>query len=202
MLKKMIYTIGALFSIYLISYCSKSYKTYKSTNYIQYSYNSKEYNGKIWMTENLKEITDSNGHKIKFSYPNNDSTKYIEYGLLYDYKTACKVCPKGWHLPTDKEWDSLIEFTGKKKGNDLKDSSYWNSSELKFSNIIGFSVRPAGYSNTGEFENLFSTHAIFWSVTKVDTHFVNGFVLSQSADSIRKAPQHPVYGFSVRCVKN
>lgn len=165
------------------------------------NYPSKDYNGQIWMTENLKEITDSNDNKIKSYYPNNDSTNVKDYGLLYDYETACKVCPKGWHLPTDKEWDNLIDFLGKQSGNELKDSLFWKSQVQIFTNKSGFSARPAGYANT-EFDNFFNTHAIFWSSTKVDTHFVKGFVLSITSDSIRSAPQHPTYGFSVRCVKN
>ncbi|HCT30565.1 MAG TPA: hypothetical protein DIW31_07485 [Bacteroidales bacterium] len=165
------------------------------------NYPSKDYNGQIWMTENLKEIADSNDNKIKSYYPNDDTTNVKDYGLLYDYETACKVCPKGWHLPTEKEWENLIDFLGKQSGNELKDTLFWKSQEQLFTNKSGFSVRPAGYANT-EFDNLFKTHAIFWSATKVDTHFVKGFVLSITSDSIRSAPQHPAYGFSVRCVKN
>jgi hypothetical protein len=81
----------------------------KKANSISHdNFPSKDYNGQIWMTGNLKEITDSNGNKIKSYYPNNDSANVQDYGLLYDYETACKVCPVGWHLPTEKEWEIYI----------------------------------------------------------------------------------------------
>ena len=187
--------------VFIISNCSVTQINTKPKSG-DYTYKTKEYNGIVWMTENLKNVTDSVGNKIKYFIPNNDSSNIKNYGLLYDYETACKVCPTGWHLPTDKEWEKLINFVGNKSGNELKDSIYWKTSEKLFSNKSGFSIRPAGYGNTGEFDNLFGSHSIFWSSTKVDTHFVKGFVITLASDSMRSAPQHPTYGFSVRCVKN
>ncbi len=32
------------------------------------------------------------------------------YGFLYNWKTACEVCPDGWHLPSDDEWKELEMF--------------------------------------------------------------------------------------------
>jgi len=36
------------------------------------------------------------------------------YGYLYNWYAATdsrKICPNGWHVPTDGEWTSLIQFT-------------------------------------------------------------------------------------------
>jgi hypothetical protein len=32
-----------------------------------------------------------------------------KYGRLYDWKTAMKVCPAGWHLSSKDEWNILID---------------------------------------------------------------------------------------------
>ncbi len=164
-------------------------------------YPSKDFNGKIWMTKNLNETIDSAGLSISYYIPNNDSSKVQDYDLLYDYETACRVCPTGWHLPTADEWDELINSVGR-NSNHLKDSILWTTMDNSFSNSSGFSIRPAGYGNTGEFDNLFGTHAIFWSSTKIDSHFAKGYVLGVASDSMRSAAQHPTYAFSIRCIKD
>ncbi len=33
-----------------------------------------------------------------------------KYGYLYDYKTALEVVPQGWHLPTKKEFETLLNY--------------------------------------------------------------------------------------------
>ena len=83
---------------------------------------SKKYS-EVWMAENLN-------YKMKNSYCYEDSTKYCDaYGRLYTWAAAVgkpesvcgsghecglginKVqgaCPKGWHLPSQEEWENLI----------------------------------------------------------------------------------------------
>jgi len=50
-----------------------------------------------------------------------------KYGRLYDWNEAKKACPKGWHLPSDKEWQTLVDFAGGEKiaGKKLKAKSGW-----------------------------------------------------------------------------
>lgn len=63
----------------------------------------------VWMAENFayKAI---NGC---CSY-NNNETNVSVYGYLYDWETAKKVCPKGWRLPTKKDFENLLESFGDK----------------------------------------------------------------------------------------
>jgi len=35
---------------------------------------------------------------------------------LFSWETAMKVCPEGWHLPTNEEWDRLFRFVDGDKG--------------------------------------------------------------------------------------
>jgi len=57
-----------------------------------------------WMAENLNY--EAEGSKCYENNPDNCA----KYGRLYNWKTAMKVCPKGWHLPDDDEWDELYRF--------------------------------------------------------------------------------------------
>lgn len=89
-----------------------------------------------WMTQNLRSKKDSRNNAIHFYYPNSDQTilnDHPEYGLLYPWAAAINgnaasdtipgtasagsegkvnstlqgICPKGWVLPSDKDWSDL-----------------------------------------------------------------------------------------------
>lgn len=162
------------------------------------TYPVKNYNEQLWMTRNLKVTKDNQGHPITFYYPNNEEQQVEQFGLLYDYETACKVCPIGWRLPTNEDWEALFKWNKKNEAALFKEPAYWTGNN---SNSSEFSTRPAGYGNNGEFDNFFKSKTILWSKTKVNEHDVWTYILEQGKDSIRKAPQHPTYGFSIRCIK-
>ena len=46
---------------------------------------------------------------------NNDSTNVNKYGYLYDWGTAKKIAPQGWHLPTESDWTTLRKALGGKR---------------------------------------------------------------------------------------
>ena len=52
----------------------------------------------VWMAENLAFKPETGNY---WAY-DNDKTNVPKYGYLYDWETACNVCPNGWHLPTDR----------------------------------------------------------------------------------------------------
>lgn len=59
-----------------------------------------------WMAENLNYRTDSS-----WCYDNEAST-CEKYGRLYDWEHAKIVAPPGWHLPTQQEWEMLLNNYG------------------------------------------------------------------------------------------
>ncbi len=163
------------------------------------SYKIKKYENVWWMTENVRTTKDENGREISYFIPNNDESNMKKYGLLYDYETACKVCPKGWELPNNTDWDNLIN--GEKnnmKSNKFKDVEYWGE-EIGIEQN-GFSIRPAGYGNNGDHPNTFKEKSIVWSRSSSE-EFGWTVVFEKGKNKIRKVEQHKVYGFSVRCIK-
>jgi len=45
----------------------------------------------------------------------NDSTNIAKYGYLYDWETAKRVAPQGWHLPTESDLKTLRKSLGGKR---------------------------------------------------------------------------------------
>ncbi len=163
-------------------------------------YSIKKYGETIWMTQNLKTKQNRSGIPVKHYYPDDDPANTETFGLLYDFETACMVCPDGWELPTNQDWDQLIQLNGGYIAGTYKDPEYWNEESNTNSSL--FSARPAGSGNNGEHENHFKSKTLFWSRTKEDEHFVWSYILELGKDSIRLASQHPTYAFSVRCIKS
>lgn len=152
------------------------------------------------MTENLRDTLDRSGNPIKYYFPNDDSTLMNTFGLLYDFETACKVCPDGWTLPTNDDWEKLLELNDGYAAQAYKDSHFWEG-DVRTNKSL-FSGRPAGSGNNGEYDNHFGEKTLFWSATKEDEHFVWTYILELHNDAVRTASQHPTYAFSVRCVKS
>jgi uncharacterized protein (TIGR02145 family) len=46
---------------------------------------------------------------------NNDTANIAKYGYLYDWETAKKIAPQGWHLPTESDWKTLRASLGGKR---------------------------------------------------------------------------------------
>lgn len=87
----------------------------------------------VWMVENLNIATFRNGVAISeaksdeewkkarenkqpaWCYYDNDPKNGVKYGKLYNWYAVVDtngVCPQGWHVPSDAEWDTLINYLG------------------------------------------------------------------------------------------
>ncbi len=66
----------------------------------------------VWMAQNLA-FTDTLIEAVCYG---NSSAVCDKYGALYTWYAAVESCPKGWHLPSQIEFDSLIgKVAGDKK---------------------------------------------------------------------------------------
>jgi len=86
--------------------CVKNPKKIVKTNNIR-QYKTVKVGNQVWMAENLD-------YKTGKSWCFEDDEYYCKkYGRLYDWNTANKICPLGWHLPSDGEWNELEKAAGK-----------------------------------------------------------------------------------------
>jgi len=124
------------------------------------NYRTKRIGDQVWMAENLNYNV--NGSRC---YENKESN-CDKYGRLYNWETAKTVCPAGWHLPSDAEWDALTDFVGgvHTSGTKLKATSGWNSNG-NGTDEFGFSALPGGLgASDGGFLYVGGT-GFWWSTT-------------------------------------
>lgn len=166
----------------------------------------------IWMAENLNYTTD-NGSWVY----DNDSSNATTFGRLYDWETACEVCPDGWLLPSDVDWKELemylgmsevavdsIGYRGTDEGGRLKEAgtAHWHSPNTGATNSSGFSALPGGLHFTdGKFYNM-GTFGTCWSSTEMDSiSALSRRLFSNSACIVRGDGTKKV-GYSIRCIKD
>ncbi len=103
----------------------------------------------VWMSENLAYKPSTGNY---WAY-HDDNANVAKYGYLYDWETACKVCPSGWHLPSDEEWTTLIDYLGgedvaggkmKAVGTIEAGTGLWYDPNDGATNESGFSGLPGG----------------------------------------------------------
>lgn len=182
----------------------------------------------VWMAENLKtgKLNDGTSIPVVTNYAdwtnlvtpamcginNNDSIYKKIYGFYYNWfaVTTAKLCPAGWHIPTDSEWQILSDFLGSDEiaGSKLKEAATnnWILSNRDATNESGFTGLPAGLreSTDGSFQGQGSFGG-WWSATEVSTgqmgaalsHSIYGDTTVFARNQIFKKD-----GITVRCLKN
>ena len=167
------------------------------------SYRPVPVGSQVWLGENLRATRTPEGIPLTTFSPNSEPRHVALFGRLYGWDAARRACPSGWHLPSDGEWSALETYLGANAGLLLRDPEFWPREEATAAAArLGFRARPAGYSNDQGFETYFGTRATFWTATTQDTHFAWSRVIGGASPSLRRAPQHPQYGFSVRCLSD
>ena len=155
----------------------------------------------IWMAENLNYV--ANPGSMVYD---NDSNNAKVYGRLYEWETACNVCPEGWHLPSLREWRELGDYI-KHNGNFMKETGtvHWASPNDYATNETGFTALPAGIYNPSQetFEDLGKV-TYFWSSTLRPEAVTGGYCyyLIQNSDLLFDGVGNNTSGLSVRCIKD
>ncbi|MDR2593350.1 MAG: fibrobacter succinogenes major paralogous domain-containing protein [Fibromonadaceae bacterium] len=163
-------------------------KDYKQQEENKKTYKTVKIGEQTWIAENLN--IDMLGSKCYDNKPDNCD----KYGRLYDWETAMKVCPKGYHLPSDAEWTQLTNFVGdfETAGKYLKSKSGWNE-DGNGEDTYGFSALPSGIDTDGYWYSSTENGKTGANVYKI-FHVVTRTVIAKG--SSKKAL------FSVRCVKD
>ena len=123
--------------------------------------------GRVWMAENLNYETETS-----VVFPEYDGKSREKYGRLYTWDDAMKACPSGWRLPSEDDWNELLEFVGDSAtaGTKLKAARNWDKArgDVIGTDDYGFAALPAGVSHVnGNGVRSFSNNgAFFWTATE------------------------------------
>ena len=191
-----------------------------------------------WMAENLRYadgidvgLSSSTTVARRF-YPDNVSSNVSIYGYLYNWPAAMNgenssaenpsgvqgICPSGWHLPSNSEWQQLCDALG---GNNLDvhynnpgsqlagHAELWQDGFLDRAEnfgVTGFNALPAGgYSpSDGGYCFGFDGCAYFWTSTELEesANHVRVWGMNCGSTSFGNNYYTKNWGYSVRCVLN
>lgn len=151
-------------------------------------------------------VNAGNASKPAWCYYNNDATLENKYGKIYNWfaiNDPRELADSGWHIPSDTEWNNLMEFLGgaDSAGTKIKSSNGWNE-EGNGTNVTGFTGLPGGYRyNNGIFKGI-GLYGSWWSKTPIDSLGAWYRYLSAREGRLNKTFSDKRDGFSVRCIKN
>jgi uncharacterized protein (TIGR02145 family) len=194
------------------------------------SYGGQDYTTKImpdgrrWMTQNLnigviikgKDNMSNNGIIEKFCY-DNDIANCVLFGGLYKWdemmqytteENAQGICPAGWHIPTDAEWDTLENsLSDHDKASRLAGNAlYWADGKLDqsiFFGESGFEAMPSGNRYDDGWFLFKGESAVFWSSTQSGISDARYRGLAHyNSDNVVRFGFSKAYSFSVRCMQD
>jgi uncharacterized protein (TIGR02145 family) len=181
-------------------------------------------NTELWMAENLKTTKYSNGDLIgtttpvslnienettpKYQWPGWGNESYVaDYGRLYTWfavNDSRNICPTGWHVSTNEEWNEMIAFLGVDPSNKLKEAGtlHWQPPESGATNETGFTARGGGFRNSsGIFDYCFVIGS--WATSNaVDYIYYYTRGMGWNTTDVGVFATSKYYGNSVRCIKD
>ncbi len=211
------------------------------------SYKTIQIGDQVWMAENLRVTTYADNTAIPFvedsaawsvlgandqAYCWYNNVSNFAYGALYTWGAAMHgaagsdanpsgvqgVCPDGWHLPSDNEWqelemylgmslediDVLGIYRGTDEGGKLKETGtrHWKNPNNGATNEYGFTGLPGGVrSYVGSFYSM-RENSYFQTSTERDNTYILVRRLNNYYPVVMRSYTFPNSGFSVRCVED
>ncbi len=189
-------------------------------------YNTVKIGSQFWLKQNLKVSRYRNGDTIPnisdatqwvalntgayCNYNNNITTGTI-YGKLYNFYTVVdsrKLCPIGWHVPSDTEWTVLTDTLGGLlvAGGKLKEAgtTHWQSPNTAASNLSGFTALPGGIREENSFHSFedIKIGGYWWTSSEcVGISSWVRYIFNQNSNIYRNFKAN-MNGNSVRCLKD
>jgi len=178
-----------------------------------------------WMMENLKVTHYRDGTAIPtghsnsewenlstgaYAVYNDDVSNADTYGYLYNWYAvddSRNIAPEGWHVPTDDEWQILVDYLGGSSvaGGKMKETGteHWNSPNTGATNESGFSARPGGYRNYYDgYYYYMGDGGGFRSSTENNSSTAWHRSLNYNNSGVFRAYSSKDTGFSVRCIRD
>ena len=168
----------------------------------------------VWMGENLN-YTDSVAtpdlEGKRWCY-DDEQEQCDTYGSLYSCEISKSVCPAGWRLPTESDWQDLLNFMtrmGVDLDKGLRAKSGWYNYTGHSNNgtdVFGFTALPGGIMYEANSYGNATREAWFWYDSECKWNNGNAFVISAGEEAnmstISASGGDDDYGFYVRCIKD
>ncbi len=160
-----------------------------------------------------------------YSWYNNDVSNASVYGALYNYPAVAtqKLCPDGWRVAGEYDWNQLIEYLFDngynflsgiptyKVAKSLAAKTNWETSthvgavgnNLSSNNRTGFSALPGGMRRTdGSFANIGACGYWWLPIGGAGTAAPYRFMTHKNNSVFMSANESKRLGLSIRCIKN
>lgn len=133
----------------------------------------------------------------------------VTYGVLYNWYAVNtgKLCPVGWHVASEAEWNKLTDYLGGESiaGGKLKESGFkhWDIPNTDATNESGFRALPGGTLNSdpdGLFCDLHEKGC--WWTTESNENWAANRIMNANSNSVQKQYCLKKWGLSVRCIKD
>ncbi len=191
--------------------------------------------GQCWMAENLRTTTYNDGNPIPqvteddawiflnsgaWSNYENNAGYDASYGKLYNWYAAANpnMCPQGWHVPSDAEWQQLelalgmpasevniVGYRGAAQnvGGKMKTTTLWEAPNTGATNESGFSGLPGGgrYSVGFGFINL-GFYGTLGSTSESGAEGALGRDLVYDDAGVGRGDYNKTDGTCLRCVRD
>lgn len=196
------------------------------------TYNTVQIGDQCWLKENLNvgviihtdSVMADNDILERYCYDNLEA--YCEeYGGLYQWNEMMQysdieggrgICPEGWHIPSQEEWnilegtvDSFYEagneewnklyWRGNDNGKNLKSSEGWIE-EGNGTDLYGFGALPGGYDLLDS--SVLGKEAWFWTSSAADTSHYYMRKFASYSDGGFNNFVNSKHALSVRCVRD
>lgn len=200
----------------------------------------------VWMAENLRTEFYRNGNPI--DYPGSDNTAWFNnttgayawydndvgnknrYGALYNWHAVNSpngLCPPGWRVPGDEDWNKLLEYLTGNYEEVTKDNiaarlkscrqvnsplgghcdtdihPRWDHHVVHYgTDDFGFSALPGGFRfSDGRYSNL-GSYAGWWTSTRYVPSYAWSREMFHFSSQLGHYYDYAPNGFSVRCMQD
>jgi uncharacterized protein (TIGR02145 family)/uncharacterized repeat protein (TIGR02543 family) len=170
-----------------------------------------------WMAENLNYDAENS------RCYNNNPDNCARYGRLYNWNTVMAgssssssspsgrrgICPVGWHVPSDAEWTTLVNFVNTSStstnnaGIKLKSVTGWNtgSGYIPGTDDFGFSALPGG-NGYGSYFDYAGNYGFWWSATEYDASRACGRSMNYDDSYVGRDYYFKTHLFALRCAQD
>lgn len=214
---------NSMMIIALVAFCALKNQAQTISDYDGNVYNTVIIGNQVWMQENLKVTHYRNGISIPNitdittwaglttgarCYYNNDSIAHDSlYGALYNWYAVHDVngiCPEGWHVSGDSEWNVVETFLGGSfvAGGKMKESgtSHWLNPNTGATNESGFTGLPGGMRGMDNAFSAIHENGLWWTSTQTGSNAWSRYLYYLNT-GVDRNPTPKRLGLSIRCIK-